>query len=272
MTEADIPLGMRLKQQAGWNQLEKDWQRFLSLERDGCFVAELDDAPVGTVTTCVFESVAWIAMMLVDESHRGRGIGKALMQHALDFLDRLGVTTSRLDATSLGQPLYQKLGFISEYHLSRHEGILPHGPEAAQVIRVGPEHLPDLLALDLAVTAADREKLLRHLYEDHAEEMRVVLEEDGVGGYITARPGARAWQIGPCIASPKFGPLLVADAVHRHGGQLAHIDIPHGNRPANQLAQSWGLTAQRDFVRMSRGPMIPDLVDSIWASSGPEMG
>ena len=66
MTVDDVPLGMRLKGQAGWNQIEADWRRFLALEPDGCFVAELDGKPVATTTTCVFDSVAWIAMVLVD--------------------------------------------------------------------------------------------------------------------------------------------------------------------------------------------------------------
>ena len=42
MTPGDIELGMRLKGQAGWNQTPADWQRFLELEPNGCFVAEWD--------------------------------------------------------------------------------------------------------------------------------------------------------------------------------------------------------------------------------------
>src|SRR5262245_16769871 len=104
MTAADVPLGMRLKEQAGWNQVEKDWLRFLDLEPGGCFVAELDGTAVGTVATCVFGPVAWVAMVLVNAAYRGRGAGKALMGHALKYLDGRGVASVRLDATSLGQP------------------------------------------------------------------------------------------------------------------------------------------------------------------------
>ena len=66
MTLSDVPLGMRLKAQAAWNQLEGDWRRFLDLQPDGAFVAELDGTPAGTVTTCIFGPVAWVAMMLVE--------------------------------------------------------------------------------------------------------------------------------------------------------------------------------------------------------------
>src|SRR5271156_4343745 len=113
MTVADIPFGMRLKNQAGWNQVEADWRRLLDLQPDGCFVAELDGAPAGTVTTCRFGPVAWVAMMLVDRSLRSHGIGRALMSRAVGDLDSAGIRTIRLDATPLGQPLYESLDFVA---------------------------------------------------------------------------------------------------------------------------------------------------------------
>src|SRR5690242_17875638 len=145
MTSADVPLGLRLREQAGWNQTEADWRRFLALEPDGCFVAELDGAAAGTAAAFVFGPVAWVAMVLVDEALRGRGVGGALMRHALDFLDRRAVRTVRLDATPLGRPLYEKLGFVAEYTLLRYAGALPPvepGPaEAVRVVPTAPEHL-----------------------------------------------------------------------------------------------------------------------------------
>src|SRR5436305_115010 len=98
MTLGDVPFGLRLCRQAGWNQLEADWQRFFALQPDGGFVAEWDGAAVGTTFVFLFGRVAWIAMVLVEERLRGQGIGRALMTHALDFLDRRAIATSRLDA------------------------------------------------------------------------------------------------------------------------------------------------------------------------------
>ena len=83
MMARDVPLGMRLKEQAGWNQIEADWRRCLQLQPDGCFVAEREGVAVGTVTTCIFGSIAWIAMVLVDAAVRGQGIGRTLLDHAL---------------------------------------------------------------------------------------------------------------------------------------------------------------------------------------------
>ena len=46
MGRTDLPLGMRLGQQAGWNQTEADWLRQLELPASACFVAEVDAAAV----------------------------------------------------------------------------------------------------------------------------------------------------------------------------------------------------------------------------------
>src|SRR5690242_1093130 len=104
MTSADMPLALRLREQAGWNQTEADLRRFLDIAPEGCFVAELDGLGVGTVAAFTFGPVAWIAIVPVDEAHRGHGIGKALMRYTLDWLDARGIRSIRLDATPLGQP------------------------------------------------------------------------------------------------------------------------------------------------------------------------
>jgi hypothetical protein len=44
LTAADLPLGLHLSRQAGWNQTPDDWRRCLELQPEGCFVAECDGA------------------------------------------------------------------------------------------------------------------------------------------------------------------------------------------------------------------------------------
>lgn len=272
MTQDDLPLMMRLKTQAGWNQLEADVQRLLALEPEGGFVAELDGQPAGTTTTCVFGPVAWVAMVLVDPALRGRGLGTALMEYALAYLDGREVRTIRLDATPLGQPIYEKLGFVAEYQLARHEGRLPGCNPALGVESVAEEHLEDIFRLDHDVTCTDRRKLLVRLFEERPDEMRMVRREGRVKGFLTARPGARAHYLGPCLASAEAGPLLLADACSRYAGQNVFLDIPESNVAGTKLAESWGLTVQRRLLRMVRGVPLPERVEQLWASSGPEMG
>ena len=272
MTGLDIPGVMRLKAQAGWNQREADLLRMLDLEPDGCFVAELDGRVAGTTTTCVFGPVAWVAMVLVEESLRRRGIATALMNHALAYLEGRGVQTVRLDATPLGQPVYERLGFIAEYRLARYQGSPTVSAPVPGVEPARPEDLEEVARLDREVTGTDRRKLLVRLFEERPEEMRVVRNGARLQGFITARPGSGAIQVGPCQATAEAGPLLLADACRRYAGQSIFLDIPLGNTAGGRLAEEQGLTVQRHLLRMYRGVSIHERVDMLWASSGPEKG
>jgi GNAT superfamily N-acetyltransferase len=198
MTAADVPFGMELKGQAGWNQTEADWQRCLALEPDGCFVAEWNGRPAGTTTTCVFGSVAWIAMVLVRPELRGRGIGKALMEHALAYLDGQGVQTIRLDATPLGQPLYERLGFTAQFTLDRFEGTLPDHAPISEVRPGRSADVETLLDLDGKTTATDRSKLLERLVSEGPEELRLVERGARIAGFLLTRTrprGRSCWQM-----------------------------------------------------------------------------
>jgi len=278
MTSDDLGLAMRLTSQAGWNQLEADWRRFLAMQPDGCFVAEMDAVPVGTTVVCIFNEIAWIAMVLVDTAVRGRGVGTALLKHALAFVDARNVRSVRLDATSLGEPLYAKLGFVPEYSVARYEGVLAMTSEYAidepecRVAIAEPTAYPRILALDGAVSGTDRRKFFERLFSERPEAVRIVERSGQLEGCMTVRPGSNALQLGPCIGSPKAGTALVADAARRYGGQRIFLDVPVRNETAVHLAERLKLKVQRTFVRMVRGALVREDEVRMLASSGPELG
>jgi GNAT superfamily N-acetyltransferase len=274
MTADDLPLGMRLKEQAGWNQTLADWRRILAIQPDGCFVADLDGRPVGTTTTCVFDTIAWIAMVLVDELARGQGVGRRLMQHALAYLDALPVRTVRLDATPLGRPLYERLGFVAEYELSRWEGTAGFGKQSPPGVAAAVEtQLPAICTLDRHVTGTDRRRLIERLYQQRPDAMQVAFADGQLAGYAALRLGTRATQIGPIVTlDAAAGHVLAEAALNRCAGQPIFLDIPLANRPAAQWAQTQGLHIQRPLTRMRRGAAVDDRPENLWASFGPEKG
>src|SRR5207244_2500167 len=101
-----------------------------------------------------------IAMVLVDETVRGHGVGTALLSHALEFCDRHRVLTVRLDATPLGRPLYERLGFVEQFRLARYEGLPYQAGPGAAVETALPSQWEALAALDQAVTGTDRGQFL----------------------------------------------------------------------------------------------------------------
>lgn len=273
MTDADIPLGLRLKQQARWNQTEADWRRMLDLSLDGGFVAHFDGTPVGTCVTCCFGPVAWIAMVLVDAAHRRRGIGAALLGHALDFLDRRSIRTIRLDATPLGQPLYEKLGFVADFSLTRFAGErLSRPPNDSLAEQASAQWLPQIAAIDHRVVGVDRRALLDRLCAENPRTFLFAHRRQSVTGFAAARPGSAAAFLGPCIAEPDAGESLLDATRSLLAAEKVFIDIPIPNRRATAWAHARGLLEHRPLLRMHRGePCLEDL-DRLWASSGPELG
>ena len=88
------------------------------LQPGGVFVA--DDpgsaAVIGYVTTRLnpVSKIGWIPNLAVDPAHQGNGLGRALLQHALDFFRRSGMQVAKietLDQNPIGQSLYPTLGF-----------------------------------------------------------------------------------------------------------------------------------------------------------------
>jgi GNAT superfamily N-acetyltransferase len=269
----DVPLGCRLNDAAGWNQRPADWQRLLAFEPAGCFVAEWDGRPVGTTCVTRFETIAWISMVLVDAEHRGRGIGTQLMRYALAWLDERGAQTVRLDATALGRPVYEKLGFVGEYEVARWEGAAVGGGLGPEITWAADSHLKAITALDHQATGTPRGPLLARLFAERPEGMRVAVDRGRISGYSGIRPGGRAWQIGPLVAlDVSSGSALLDAAFSDHQGQTVFLDVPLPNRPAMQWAEARGLRIGRQFLRMTRGRPVADRPEQIWASFGPEKG
>ncbi len=119
LTDHDIPAGLRLCRQSGWNQTEADWRALLappSVFRAAC----VGDTVVGSAGAAVYgDSLAWVCMVLVDAAERGRCLGTSLMHQVLERLPTGALVG--LDATPKGQAVYEKLGFEAGGTLTRLE-------------------------------------------------------------------------------------------------------------------------------------------------------
>ena len=277
MTDDDIDFGIRLKAAAGWNQLPADWQRLIRLEPEGCFVLESDGVPVGTVTTTLYEKrLAWIGMVLVSPEERRKGYGTELLKAAMDYCEAERVEVIKLDATPLGKKLYDTLGYVDEYRLKRMQGLASR-QISESVRRMRPVDLWEVVQLDIGFFGVSRQGLLERLFEENPS-LSFVANKSGsseIVGYLFARPGQMAFQIGPWIAKePSAAEELFKAALNALAGQSLFLDVLQQVNPhAEAMVAKYGFTTQREFIRMFYGKnLFPGKPAEIYAICGVEKG
>ena len=271
---------MKLKDLAGWNQIPADWRRLLALSPEGCFLAELEGRPAGTVTTTRYGNrFAWIGMVLVLPEMRRRGIGTALLKHAIQYLEEAGVACVRLDATPLGEKLYDTLGFQDEYRLERVQGVAQvsesEGNRRRSIRQMAEHDLGDIFSFDAVRFGADRSRLLEILWRQVADLCFLSRGPCGaVDGYIMARPGQNAFQIGPWVAAQTdIAEALFGRTLATLRGENVFLDVLCENARPSRIVRRHGFSVQRPFVRMYRGTRRPPgRAEETFAICGVETG
>lgn len=116
------------------------------LQRGDCFVAEIRHQLIGIhVLLPTRPYTIEIVNIAVDERYQGKGVGKILLQHAIETAKAMGYTTIEIGTgnSSIGQlALYQKCGFriigVDPNFFLRHyeQDIIENGIRCTDMIRL----------------------------------------------------------------------------------------------------------------------------------------
>ena len=277
LTRADLPFADSVRALEGWNQTIQDWERFLAMEPDGCFLAEWEGRPAGTATTIIYgPELAWIGMVLVHPDFRRKGIGRALLRHCIDYLQNRDVRCIKLDATPAGKAVYEALGFREEWTLTRWQrggpGPATSSGEGITDLRVA--GLGTVEQLDSPAFGISRQRLLQALAVQCRQALVLRSERGSVPGYGLLREGSRALYLGPVVADTTDGAIrLVRTLLEGNHDNAIFWDIPDRQSSAVSWAAENGFKAQRSLTRMFLGGnVVPGLHEKVFAIAGPEIG
>ena len=257
LTAGDVGAALALSSAAGWNQTATDWLFFID---QGRALACADEAGrlVATAAALPYEGdVGWISMVLVTPPFRHRGVATRLLDRSIEALEAAGLAAA-LDATPAGAAVYAKRGFVAGFRFDRWErtnsGMTTvrsrERGDAHQACRVvaGAADIATCLALDAAATGLGRAALLGALLG--RPDTRAWLAPDG-DGFVLARAGQRAVQIGPLVAASDADAMrLLAAALVGSDGHV-FIDVPEGASAMTERLVAAGFSVQRSFVRMA---------------------
>ncbi|MBN1967300.1 MAG: GNAT family N-acetyltransferase [Anaerolineae bacterium] len=253
---ADVPRAHALSQAVGWKHTAADWERILIWGGRGCFCIARGDDLLATATSTPYGSDrAWIGMVLVHPDHRRQGYGTRITQAVIEYLQARGVRRLLLDASELGRPLYEKMGFRALYNVEIWEGRGSSylGPRARPM---RPADLPAVVALDAAAFGVTRGRIIRRLVADFPDLAWVDEDSSGaVAGFVLAQANAAGQaHIGPWThRSPWGAEKLLQTALEALQGRPVRVDIPDLNAQATVFAHNHDLKYQRHCVRMILG-------------------
>jgi GNAT superfamily N-acetyltransferase len=277
MTLADIGAGLGLCRASRWDQVGRDWERFITAASAHTTAAVREGRLVGTAATIHYgDRFGWIGMVLVDPIAQGQGLGASLLKSALDRLRDVPV---RLDATPAGYPLYVKEGFEEESRLRRVERI--SATDFVATLNAGghvqpmtPDDLPDIAAMDAAVFGGPRMDLLQWMFEGARDYAFAARRGRQLTGYLFGRHGFEFEHLGPIVASnPNTAIELTTACMSRHADRPFIIDATCHDEEWLGFLENSGFREQRPFIRMHRGGRLPfGQPRRQYAVLGPEFG
>jgi GNAT superfamily N-acetyltransferase len=276
LTHDDALQAAALSRGVGWNQTPDDWTRLLTLAPDGVFGAFEAGRLVASSSVAAYGgALAWIGMMIVDAGHRGRGLGKRLLDAALASPTVPRGATIGLDATDMGAPLYRSRGFVDVDPIDRWGGVLraPRAAPGVEAVAVADADVAPLAAWDAVRTGTDRSALVAHLLRSPGAFAVLARRGDRVVGYAAVRPGRTHHHLGPVVADDDIAfDALLAAVAHELTGEPVFADAVRGDATDAAFARA-GLRVERRLTRMTLTHPRRVLSGApIWATAGLEWG
>lgn len=288
LDERDVGGGLALSDASGWNQTAEDWKLFLRHGHvSGCRADSGEIVATGAALP-YDGGQGWVSMVLVTPSWRHRGLATALLGECVAHLRSAGIVPV-LDATPAGEPVYRRIGFGSGFGFERWEAQLPAASQVAvstegatpgsgaeatvrdpDVRAAVPDDLETIAALDAAATRVGRRVLIEAFLA--RPDTRAWITRDGAG-FVIARAGRRATQVGPLVAADEGQAIALLDAAFAALSGPVFLDVPGRWGALIDWLKHRGFRSQRPFLRMALGD-APALACSErqFVVAGPEFG
>jgi N-acetylglutamate synthase-like GNAT family acetyltransferase len=197
---------------------------------------------VGIGATIIHNEVAWLAHIIVHSDFRHKGIGLQITKSLVKIAKENHCATMYLIATELGEPIYRKIGFITETEYLVYKNITKKDWAVSKNISQFEErHRTHFAIFDREVSGEDR---MIHL-EEHLINGFVYHQADNVEGYYLPTLGE-----GLIIAETEISGIELLKVHLRHNDRIV---IPKENLVAQKFMQEVGFEEVKSIKRMRLG-------------------
>ena len=252
MTPADVTSAHALSVQLKWPHRLEDWAMLQRVSHG--FVAEDEGRLIGTAFTCPQGDYATIGLVIVSDEYQGQGIGRKLMELALQAC---GSQTPMLNATLAGAPLYVSQGFVDFGHIQQHQGnVSPPAPNdlppSERLRHLSDADRNDVIELANAGSGLDRHAVLNDLFES-VEDVVGIEREGQLRAFALLRSFGRGRYIGPVVAeNPEQAKHLIAVLLAQVPDVFVRMDVLPDSGLGSWLEEA-GLKQVDTVAQMVRG-------------------
>lgn len=274
MMKSDFGFALDLSGQEYWGYDLVDLERLFQLFPEGCLIAEYEGARAGWVVVSTYGRLAWIGSLVVRGNLRGRGIGAALLDHAVRYSRGVGVKTVGLYSYSESVGFYMRRGFKRDCDFEHVEGRVEKISPRGSVQQ--PSDLDEAIEFDAKCFRGNRRLLLEALHKEFPD-LFISRKQARVFGYIAGKNFSDdTAEIGPwvcditCIEAAE---QLFASELDQLPSRTISLTIPSGNLEAHRIVKKYGFHVKQRVTRMFDGN-AEDLprIDAIYAAAGLDVG
>ncbi len=257
LTPNDIPSVVKIMEKIGWFHPVEQTKQYIAWGGEGSFCLAFGDQVVATAIALKYsQRLAWVGLVISDPDYQRRGFAKRLMSHIMDYLS--DVESIMLDASVLGYPLYDKMGFKPLYKINAYRGTPQIFPASASVREMTTADLDTVIDMDCEKFGLPRPHILKWLFE--TGRGIVATSNGSITGYAFTKAfgdtlRALAWNAKTATTSDQI--LRACSTQAAEDGYLLRINVPEPNTFARDLALDHNLVIERYVTRMIYGQPPP---------------
>ena len=220
---SDLEFTSSLTKTEGWHsETLLELQSFFEHDPEGCFLYEVNGTPVGICIATAYHQSGFIGELIVTKQFRDQGIGRALIQAAILYLQIKQIQAIFLDGVQKAIPLYEELGFVPICRSLRFFGQIP-AEESPDVRSMNAEDLQEVFQLDKQTFGDDRSFFLNKRWQNYPDLALVWRQNQQIAGYLFGRVGIGGWvTVGPWVNLIDQSATLTL---------LSHFQAKIGNQP-----------------------------------------
>ncbi|MBA3871786.1 MAG: GNAT family N-acetyltransferase [Anaerolineae bacterium] len=253
----EAPAVVTLMRKIGWMYAVEQTQHNITLGGQGSFCLAFDKEIVATALALKYSSrLAWVGMVISDPAYQRRGFARRLMNHVMGYLS--DVESVMLDASTLGFPLYDSMGYQSLYKIYVYSGAANHFTPADNIRPMTVADLPTVIDMDSLIMGLARPQVITWLFE--VGEGYVVTDSGKITGYMFTRTQVAALRMVAWNAANQFAAeslLEFASTLAAQAGLALETLTPEPSQAAREIAERHGLTIERALTRMVYGKQPP---------------